>query len=243
MNLIIDIGNTSAKIAVFHRDKIIEKRTIEHSEVIAACGAMLKLHPEIDRAMLSSVGNHDDKALEKIGSKVNLMVLSGQMDFPFKILYRTKETLGVDRLALVSASYGQYPDSDVLVIDAGTCITYDFINQNNEYLGGAISPGLHMRYKALNAFTAKLPHLEPEAPEERIGDSTLSSIHSGVVFGILDEIDGAIDAYKRKYPDLTVILTGGDSNFLSKQLKNSIFANSNFLLEGLNHILEFNSHG
>ena len=112
----------------------------------------------------------------------------------------------------------------------------------NKYLGGAISPGLTLRYKALHNLTANLPLLDTKLPEDLIGNSTESSIHSGVVNGILREIDGTINEYKGKFSDLTVILTGGDSDFLSKQLKNTIFANSNFLLEGLNFILEFNSN-
>ena len=129
----------------------------------------------------------------------------------------------------------------VLIIDAGTCITYDFIDSKNNYLGGAISPGVYTRYKSLNNLTANLPLLKPRSVKNITGNSTAKSMHSGVVKGVLLEIDGVINTYKEKYEDLTVILTGGDCKFLSKQLKNSIFANSNFLLEGLNYILEFNS--
>ena len=128
-----------------------------------------------------------------------------------------------------------------MIIDCGSCITYDFINSANEYLGGAISPGIRLRYETLHNLTANLPLLEKKKPKNLIGNSTESSIHSGVINGILIEIDGIVNKYKTKYPDLTVILTGGDSKFLSKRLKSSIFANSNFLLEGLNHILEYNS--
>ncbi|HNQ27055.1 MAG TPA: type III pantothenate kinase [Aquaticitalea sp.] len=243
MNLIVDFGNTSAKVAVFSNNIMVEKNTVAHTKLASICETLFKSYPAIKKALFASVGNHDTKVLEKIGSKVSLVVLDRQIDFPFKNRYKTKDTLGADRLALAMAAYCNYPNTDTLVIDAGTCITYDFVNHNGEYLGGAISPGLDMRYKALNVFTAKLPYLEPEFTDIRIGDTTKASIHSGVIFGVLDEIDGAIGAYKVKYPDLTVILTGGNSNFLSKQLKNSIFANSNFLLEGLNHILEFNSQG
>ena len=132
-------------------------------------------------------------------------------------------------------------NNNVLIIDAGTCITFDFVTKDNDYLGGAISPGIRLRYKALNNLTANLPLLETTQPLTIIGNSTETAIHSGIVFGIINEIDGTIDYYKQKYPDLTVILTGGDTNFLSNQLKNSIFANSNFLLEGLNFILDYNS--
>ena len=177
-----------------------------------------------------------------VQKKLNTLILNSETKLPFKNLYKTPKTLGVDRIALVCASVEQFPDKNVLIIDAGTCITYDFINTKNEYLGGAISPGIRLRYQSLHNLTANLPLLETEMPENSIGNSTASSIHSGVVFGILKEIDGVIEDYQEKYSDLTVILTGGDAYFLSKQLKNSIFANSNFLLEGLNFILEYNSH-
>lgn len=145
-------------------------------------------------------------------------------------------------MALVCAAVSEFPSKNVLVIDAGTCITFDFVNSNNEYLGGAISPGIRMRYKALHNLTANLPLLETEMPDHFIGNSTKNAINSGVVYGVLNEIDGVIKAYKEEFSDLTVILTGGDSNFLSKQLKSSIFANSNFLLKGLNFILKYNSN-
>ncbi|NNK40613.1 MAG: type III pantothenate kinase, partial [Winogradskyella sp.] len=159
---------------------------------------------------------------------------------PFINKYETPKTLGVDRIALVSASVLHFPDQNVLIIDAGTCVTYDFITNDNNYIGGAISPGLSMRYRALNTFTAKLPLLNVQQPKSVVGKTTESSIHSGVVNGIVLEIDGVIDQYKEQFGDLTVILTGGDGKFLSNQLKNSIFANSNFLLQGLNYILQFN---
>ena len=141
----------------------------------------------------------------------------------------------------MSASVNKYPDKNVLIIDAGTCVTYDFITAKNEYLGGAISPGIRMRYNSLHNLTANLPLLETKSPQNLIGNSTPESIHSGIINGILKELDGIVKEYEKKYQDLTVILTGGDTKFLSKQLKSSIFANSNFLLEGLNFILQFNS--
>jgi type III pantothenate kinase len=129
-----------------------------------------------------------------------------------------------------------FPNKNVLVIGAGTCITYDFVNANNEYLGGAISPGIQMRYKSLNNYTSKLPLLKKEIPENFIGNSTQNAIHSGVIDGIIYEIEGFISQYFLKYQDLTIILTGGDADFLAKSLKSTIFANSNFLLESLNLI-------
>jgi len=179
--------------------------------------------------------------LETIEEDLEVLELSHELKVPFKNSYKTPKTLGVDRIALVSASVDQFPDRNVLIIDAGTCITYDFKTNKNEYLGGAISPGVTLRYKALNNLTANLPLLVTSQPKSIIGDSTEESIHSGVIIGVLKEIDGLVEYYKENYQDLTVILTGGDANFLSNQLKNSIFANSNFLLEGLNFLLDYNT--
>ena len=145
-------------------------------------------------------------------------------------------------MALVSASVKHYKEQNVLIIDAGTCITYDFINSDNQYIGGSISPGIRLRYQSLNNLTASLPLLETKMPDNIVGSSTSESIHSGIINGILMEIDGVVSKYEKKIKDLTVILTGGDADFLSKRLKSSIFAHSNFLLEGLNFILEFNSN-
>ncbi|HSM63616.1 MAG TPA: type III pantothenate kinase, partial [Gillisia sp.] len=152
----------------------------------------------------------------------------------------TPKTLRNDRIAVRSAACKTYPTQNVLVIDAGTCITFDFKNAENRYLGGAISPGLQMRFQAMHTFTENLPLLEPEDEVELIGNTTVKSMQSGVVTGIIAEIEGVISRYSSQFEDLKIILTGGDSQFLCKRLKNSIFANSNFLLEGLNYILEFN---
>ena len=160
---------------------------------------------------------------------------------PFKNRYTTPSTLGNDRIALAAAAVCVYPLKNTLVIDAGTCITFDFINSKNEYLGGAISPGIGMRYKSLHQYTGKLPLLSKNEEFKLIGTSTKSSIHSGIINGIICEIKGVIAQYQQDFGDLTIVLTGGDTKFLSKQLKNSIFANQNFLLRGLNKILTFNN--
>ena len=242
MNLIIDVGNSFIKLAVFENNKIKHKEVVENVLVLEAIWALRDKHGLLDHIIISSVGKLKESDIKVLDASFDVLVLNSKTKLPFHNLYKTPKTLGVDRMALVSASVHQYPKKNVLVIDAGTCITYDFVNTKNEYLGGAISPGLRMRYKSLNNLTANLPLLDTEIPESIIGKSTKDSIHSGVVNGVLNEIDGAIREYKEKYSDLTVILTGGDANFLSKQLKSSIFANSNFLLEGLNYILQFNTN-
>ncbi|AXP81347.1 Type III pantothenate kinase [Mariniflexile rhizosphaerae] len=242
MNLIIDIGNSFVKLAVFDGDHIKHKEVVELNLILERIRAIDYTYKHIKAAIVSSVGKLSKTDINLIGERFDLLILNSDTKLPYASLYKTPETLGVDRIALVSASVKNYPGNNVLIIDAGTCITYDFVNNKNEYLGGAISPGLRMRYTSLNNLTANLPLLDTELPNNIIGNSTEASIHSGVVYGVLKEIDGVIEAYKANYPDLTVILTGGDSNFLSKQLKSSIFATPNFLLEGLNFILQFNSN-
>jgi type III pantothenate kinase len=242
MNLIIDVGNSYVKLAVFCGVDLKYKTTVGLDSIIIKVKSLKKEYNSIDRAIISSVGKLSETELNTISKYFNLVILDSNTKIPFKNLYKTPKTLGVDRIALVCASMINYSDKNVLIIDAGTCITYDFINNNNEYLGGAISPGIRVRYKSLNTLTANLPLLDTKMPENIIGNSTEESIHSGVIFGVLNEIDGIIESYKLKYLDLTVILTGGDSKFLSKQLKSSIFANPNFLLEGLNFILQYNSN-
>ena len=241
MKLIVDVGNTYVKFAIYKKADLIHKISFELKEFKKQYMLLKKEFPKLKFAIISSVGRLSKKQIELIDADLKVLELSSNTKLPFNNLYATPETLGVDRMALVSASIDQFSDKNVLIIDAGTCITYDFITNHNDYLGGAISPGIRLRYKALNNLTANLPLLETSQPKTIIGDATESSIHSGVVFGVIKEIDGVIDQYLQEYPDLTVILTGGDAKFLSNQLKNSIFANSNFLLEGLNFILDYNS--
>lgn len=242
MNLIIDVGNSFVKLAVFEGPMLKHKEVVELNLVLEGIHILKKKYTSIKKAIISSVGKLNKTDVKAISKSFDVMILNSNVKLPFKNLYTTPNTLGVDRIAVVCASVEQFSNNNVLIIDAGTCVTYDFVTEKNEYMGGAISPGLRMRYKSLNNLTANLPLLELEMPKSIIGNSTNASIHSGVMHGILKEIDGVIDEYHRKYLDLTVILTGGDANFLSKQLKSSIFANSNFLLEGLNYILQFNSN-
>jgi len=240
MNLIIDIGNSYAKYAIFSQGAIILKGRILAADLLRVVDQLKGQYPKLANTMVASVGEKHHKIITYLKQEYRLIQLS-EAKLPFQNQYKTPKTLGQDRIALVSAAVQRYPGHNCLIIDAGSCITYDFVDRNKVYLGGAISPGLKLRYKALHNFTARLPLLEPQQPQELIGASTEESIHTGVVLGIQNEIDGQIKAYRNKYPDLTVILTGGDVEFLSNQLKSSIFAHSNFLLEGLNFILDYNS--
>jgi type III pantothenate kinase len=241
MNLIIDAGNTRVKVAVFEKGTSIEVVLIDKKIFLSEIKKILEKY-RITAGILSSVRFISEEKVQKLEKLVNLTILSSSTEVPFINLYETPKTLGVDRIALVVAAVKNYHNKNVLILDAGTCITFDFVNDQSEYLGGAISPGIEMRYKALHRFTNKLPILEKKSPENFIGHNTNDSINSGVVNGVIQELEGVIRQYKRKYSNLTVVLTGGDTNFLAKQLKSSIFANPNFLLEGLNEILIFNEN-
>ncbi|MFV0564398.1 MAG: type III pantothenate kinase [Flavobacteriaceae bacterium] len=242
MNLILDIGNSFAKLAVYNGDSLVLCNRVNKTDLLQQAKQLKVQFPLVKSAIIASVGGVAVSDLETLKTMFNLLELNALVKLPFKNLYETPSTLGVDRIALVSAAATQYPGKNVLVIDAGTCVTFDFINNEAVYLGGAISPGLQMRYKALNTFTEKLPLLNQSHPEGFIGTSTNTSIHVGVVLGMAHELEGVIRRYKEEYKHLTVILTGGDANFLSEQLKSSIFVNSNFLLEGLNFILKYNTN-
>ena len=239
MNLVIDIGNTQGKAAVFLKETLLEKIFFPREEILQVIQKFYQEYP-IKKGIISSVAGLDVNISAFIRINYNFIFLGSDTNVPFENLYKTPQTLGVDRIALMSAASVLYPNRSVLVIDAGTCITYDLLTEENKYFGGAISPGIDMRYKALNQFTANLPLLNKEEEIPVVGDTTKSAMHSGVLNGIILEIDGIIAQQRHKNKKLTVILTGGDTNFLSKKVKSTIFAQPNFLLEGLNSILIHN---
>ena len=240
MNLVIDAGNSFVKTAVFQNNRLLEKQIFRREDFSKNFSNLKKKFPEIKKSILSSVSFMDSKLENEVRQSYSLLQLDNKIRLPFKNKYATPDTLGKDRIALVAAAVNTYPGENVLIIDAGTCITYDLKTKEDVYLGGAISPGLQMRFQSLHKFTANLPLVKPKPEAELIGNSTESSILSGIINGIKMELKGTIESYNTKFEDLTIIFTGGDSQILSIPLKNSIFANSNFLLEGLNFILEFN---
>lgn len=242
MNLIVDVGNTATKLAVFRGHKLVYDLVLGQKALIEGVKEVFDRYPDIRRAMVSAVGAFDSNELTALSIFCTVHVLDHTTRIPFKNSYATPGSLGVDRIALATAAFYHNAHANTLVIDAGTCITYDMVNDYGEYLGGGISPGIQMRYRAMHEQTSRLPLLEKEMPIDLIGNSTENSMHSGVVNGACAEIDGLIDQYKSRFSDLTVILTGGDSQFLSKRLKNTIFADSKFLLRGLNYLLEYNKH-
>lgn len=242
MNLIIDVGNTFIKLAVFKDHVLVSKLKSTKKEFFKNLQIISEKNKGITDVIISSVGNFTEDEITYIKKKFQTLILTHTTKIPFINKYKTPKTLGVDRIALVSSAAIQYPLNNVLIIDVGSCITFDFLNSENEYLGGSISPGIYLRYQSLHNYTDKLPLLNPEISIKNIGNSTESSIHIGVIQGVVHEIDGFIAVYKEKYKELTIILTGGGAHYLVDSLKNDIFANSNFLLEGLNYILQNNKN-
>ena len=233
MNLIIDIGNTLVKYAIFNDDKLVE--LLKTSEVeVEKINTLIKEF-DVKNVIISSVRKEMNWNLD-----IEVIYLSSKTNLPITLNYKTPETLGKDRIANIVAVSEEYPNNNALVIDAGTCITYDFINKDKEYFGGRISPGLEMRYKSLNEFTELLPKLSISGESKFIGDDTDSSIFSGVEQGVLAEVDSLISGFRKENEDLIVVVTGGDTFFFENAFKNSIFADENLVLRGLNIILKYN---
>ncbi|MFM2368921.1 MAG: hypothetical protein RL619_1221 [Bacteroidota bacterium] len=239
MILAVDIGNTRIKAAVFEGDILLENFVFVKNELQKNIQNILKKYKKIADLVVSSVGDVEKQSFLEFENDVKVCFISHEDSFPFVNCYSTPKTLGIDRMILATGATLQFPNQNRLVIDAGTCVTFDFIDENDNYLGGAITPGLRLRYESLHNYTAKLPLLTFENPKGLIGKSTSESIHSGVANGLVYEIDGFIDEYRTRYSNFIIILTGGDTEFLAKRLKNTIFANSNFLLESLNQTFQY----
>ena len=235
MNLILDIGNTRTKLALFERGSI-EKIYHFGSGNPRQLEQFLKEVKGVDKGIVSNV----NQPMEFKDLSFPILELSRELNFPFGLQYSTPQTLGLDRIALVSAAQHLYKGEDCLIIDAGTCVTYDFLSKEGIYRGGGISPGIRLRLRSLKDYTARLPLIEIEE-DQLIGDSTKASILSGTVGGFKREVEATILEYQNRYPSLVTIITGGDAKLFDNLLKNSIFASPDFLLIGLNHILEHNA--
>ena len=198
-------------------------------------------HPSLDHVILSSVKKYPAELKTKLSESFNRFIeLDASTPLPIENFYQTKETLGKDRIAAAVGAFDLYPNQNVLIIDAGTAITYDIVNANHQYLGGNISPGLSMRFKALHQFTGELPLIEQAEFTKLYGKATREAILAGVQHGVVFEVEKAIETFKEFYDNLKVIITGGDSNFFDKKLKNSFFVHFNLIATGLNRILQHN---
>ena len=239
VNLCIDRGNSSTKAAVFNRNQLIE--TLVYVDFgLTEIEVLFEKFP-IKNCILSSVVKNNENIIQELTRKSQYFIeLTSKTTLPIKNLYETPDTLGKDRIAAVVGAAFLKPDTDLLVIDAGTAITYDFINSENEYNGGNIAPGLSMRLQAMHEFTSKLPLVEAETESPFLGTNTKSAILAGAFQGIIFEMDGYINSLKIKYPQLSTFLTGGSTFYFANKLKNTIFAEKNLVLIGLNRILEYN---
>lgn len=236
--LIIDLGNTRAKVAVFIGNELQEVKYFE------ALSPSQLLEPYLDsndlKACIISSVSMPTAPFRELLPDVKVIEFNASTPLPIINHYHSHSTLGADRLAVAVAAHGLYPGKDVLIIDAGTAITYDFINNHGEYQGGGITAGVHMRFKALNAFTSRLPLVEARYPDFLIGRNSEESILSGVMNGIRAEMDGIVQEYELLYPGIITLFTGGDMFYFEKNMKNNIFAVPNLVLTGLNLILEYN---
>jgi len=239
MNLVVDIGNNYFKLGIFENSNLIYTFSDKNSEINNEIEIVLTKYKNVSYAIISNVSSLSVFEVFK-KFEIKVLKLDSTLALPFILNYKTPETLGNDRLALAAAASTLYPHSNKLIIDVGTCITIDFVDHDNNFFGGSISPGLEMRYKSLNNYTANLPLLKIGDDYNYPGDSTNSSIHAGVIGGVCNEIMGFITKIDSKHDNIEVILTGGNAKFLSKRLKITIFANQNFILEGLNCILNLN---
>jgi type III pantothenate kinase len=248
MHLVIDCGNSRVKMTVLPGVEIGAEAFARYaSETVNSADLSLELiqlfagrHPDISACILSSVVAVPEEILSWLGQSYRLLNLNAATPIPLINRYNSSSTLGYDRLAASVAGHSIFPNDNCLVINAGTAITYDFITSGGEYLGGNISPGMNMRFRALHTFTHRLPLVSYRDADELIGTDTESCIQSGVVEGITAEIEGMVRKYENLYPGLKTVLSGGDLNYFVNRLKISIFAVPNIVSYGLHQILLFN---
>lgn len=235
MQLVLDIGNTRTKFGLFQGDTLLEQGHWEEPQAAELLPAVK--NGSVKRGLLSFSGS----AEWPLPNHITWLQLGPDTPLPFKNAYGTPHSLGRDRMALVAGAQAEFPGKHCLVVDLGTCITFDFLEAGKVYQGGAISPGWRMRLHAMHEFTARLPLLE-DLPKvvDLVGKTTEECMYSGVFNGILNELEGVINHYRTRYPDVAVVLTGGDHPVFAEQLKNGIFARPFLQLNGLNRILMHN---
>ncbi len=237
--LCFDFGNTRKKCAVFHGSEMKEAVVLPDDTVETIQSLIKRVQPH--KSILSSVIDHNTAIEEVLATATKFHKLSHLTKVAFTTPVGKPETIGADRLALTAAAVHFYPTTHNLVIGMGSCVTYNFINKYHEFVGGAISPGMEMRLKALNYYTAKLPLIKADSNVPLIGYDTTTNILTGVVLGLAKEIDGFIEAYREKFSNFNVLLTGGDIVYLASHLKNKIFADPDLIFKGLYAISEVNN--
>ncbi|WP_317899833.1 type III pantothenate kinase [Aurantibacillus circumpalustris] len=238
MNFVLDFGNTRIKTGLFEGNNLVETCVFASEKELLK---QIDSFSNIKNCLIGSVTKDHVQTSKQLALKFNTRVFESTTPIPLVNLYKSALTLGSDRIAASVGAWSLYPNKNVLTIDAGTCIKYNFVNEKNEYLGGAISPGIPMRLKAMHQFTQALPLVELDKNYDKLtGQSTAESLLSGALVAAACEADAMIDRYMEQHENLQVVITGGDADYLCKQLKNRFFANQNILLQGLNTILNFN---
>lgn len=234
-----DFGNTRLKAAIFSENELVETVVFSKGDVDEIAALLDQWKPS--KSILSSVIHHE-KAIETLlTAKTKFHLLGPQTSINFTTPVGKPETIGADRLALVAAAVDLFPNQHNLIISLGTCITYNFVSIGHEFLGGSISPGMSMRFKAMHEQTALLPLIQPSNEFTLLGYDTKTNLLSGVILGISAEIDGIIAAYEEKYANFNVLLTGGDICYFAPHLKKRIFADQNLIFKGLYAICEKNT--
>lgn len=234
--MVIDIGNTRVKTGVFDHDKLVVAQAFDTVES-ASLQELANAHGVTHVLVASSGDQIEDGVVETQGMVIHL---TPETPVPVQNLYKTPETLGQDRLAGVVGAAWLYPGANVLVVDAGTCVTYDLLEESGSYLGGNIAPGLDMRLMAMHYFTKRLPSVHRSDTPTLLGESTEEALQNGGILGLLMEIAGYIELLGAKYPSLNTVLTGGDAPYLAEQLNARFSIQPHLILIGLNQILEFN---
>ena len=234
-----DFGNTRLKAGVFENEIFTGEVSLPDDEIPTIEKLLVTYKPQ--KTILSSVIDHNAAIENLLAAKTKFHKVTHLTKLNFTTPVGKPETIGADRLALAAAAVHFYPGKNNLVISLGSCITYNFINQYHQFIGGSISPGMEMRFKAMHNFTAKLPLVQPQWNFPLIGYDTKTNIQSGVIAGITYEISGFIGSYAEKYGNFNVVLTGVDTTYFAGELKNKIFADSNFLFKGLYALSETNN--
>ncbi len=235
----LDFGNTRLKAGIFDNNNFRDEVIVADDSEASIAALLEQFQP--DKAVLSSVINHRPGLETQLAEGRSFHMLSHLTKINFTTPVGKPETIGADRLALMAAAAHFYPQQNNLVIALGSCITYNFINQYHQFLGGAISPGMEMRFKSMHAYTAKLPLVSADWNFPLIGYDTKTNLQSGVIVGIVNEIEGFIEKYSQKYGNFNAVLTGGNSSYFASQLKYEIFADQHFLFKGLYALSEINN--
>ncbi len=230
--LCIDVGNTTVKIALVNSTKVSNKYTCSQAELLPKL-QLLFSSKKIEHSIVSSVAGLPKNVIAFLQKKSNCQIVSTQMQLPFTMLYKTTQTLGVDRIALLAQAATQFPFQNTLIVAAGTCITYNFINAKQQFAGGAISPGLQMRLQAMHQYTKKLPMVAINTKVKMMATTTETSLQSGAWHGLVAEVQGICTQYAQIHPKINLVLTGGGGTPLAATFKSRIFADANFLLKGL----------